>query len=220
MRDVIDGPGATVRATASAMAKLAGAATAVLVEGLSDQIAVETAAGCRGRDLEAERVVVVPIGGAHAIGRFLREGLPAGGVRLAGLVDAHEAEIYRRALGAPDLERAGFFVCVDDLEDELIRALGAGGVEAVLGEHGDLRAFRTLQSQPAWRGRAPELQLRRFMGAGSRRKLRYARLLVEEAARHDTLPGPLVALLASISVTPPHGSVPSRLPPRRGGAAT
>ena len=86
----VHGPDAPVEATARALAKVGDAATLVLVEGISDQIAVETAAAARGRDLEAEGVVVVPIGGAHAIGRFLarRLGLPpAAEVRLAGLCD-------------------------------------------------------------------------------------------------------------------------------------
>jgi hypothetical protein len=50
------------------------------------------------------------------------------------------------------LERLGFFVCVDDLEDELIRA-GPAQVTEVFAAHGDLGAFRTIQRQPAWRGK-------------------------------------------------------------------
>jgi hypothetical protein len=206
----VSGPAAATRATADALEKVDGAEAVVLVEGISDQIALETAAVCRGRDLEAERVVVVPIGGAHAIGRFLTRFEPLRvRVRLAGLCDLRETEIFRRGLvaanvGSPrtraDLEDLGFYVCVDDLEDELIRAVGTGGVEALLGSQGDLTSFRSLQSQPAWRGREPEAQLRRFLGAGSRRKLRYARLLVEAAAGRDALPRPLDALLAAVRV--------------------
>ncbi len=80
------------------------------------------------------------------------------------------------------MEHLGFYVCVNDLEDELIRAVGTAGVEELFDSQGDLGSFRSLQSQPAWRGREPEAQMRRFLGSGSRRKLRYARLLVEEAA--------------------------------------
>ena len=76
------------------------------------------------------------------------------------------------------MERLGFFVCSEDLEDELIRALGAASVEAVVDAQGDLGSFRTLQKQPEWRGRSTEEQLRRFMGSGSGRKIRYAPLLV------------------------------------------
>ena len=94
------------------------------------------------------------------------------------------------------MERLGFYVCVDDLEEELIRAVGAVGVEALFDSQGDLGSFRSLQSQPAWRGREPEAQMRRFLGSGSRRKLRYARLLVEAAVELNSLPRPLDALLA------------------------
>ncbi|MEU4570824.1 TOPRIM nucleotidyl transferase/hydrolase domain-containing protein [Micromonospora sp. NPDC023956] len=204
----VSGPAAPIQATARALAKVDTALAVVLVEGISDQIALETLAVGRGRDLEAERVVVVPIGGAHAIGRFLTSLGPLGtGVRLAGLCDLHEEEIFRRGLvtarvGSPgnraDLEDLGFHVCVDDLEDELIRAVGPAAVEALFDSQGDLGSFRSLQSQPAWRGREPGAQLRRFLGSGARRKLRYARLLVEAAVVRDVVPRPLDALLAAV----------------------
>ena len=204
----VSGPAAPLRAAARAQAKLDGAAAVVLVEGISDQIAVETAAVCRGRDLDAERVVIVPLGGAHAIGGFLtRFDSLRIRVRLAGLCDLHEAEIFRRGLatanvGSPrtqaDLAALGFHVCVDDLEDELIRAVGVEGVEALLDTQGDLKSFRSMQNQPAWRGREPAMQLRRFMGSGSTRKSRYARLLVEAAASRDAVPRPLDAVLAAV----------------------
>jgi hypothetical protein len=203
----VSGPAAPIRATARALEKVDDAVGVVLVEGISDQIAVETAALARGRDLEAERIVVLPMGGAHAIGRFLTTLGPLG-VRLTGLCDRHEEEIFRRGLvaagvGAPrtrnDLERLGFYVCVEDLEDELIRAVRPAGVEALFDSQGDLGSFRSLQSQPAWRGREPEAQMRRFLGSGSRRKLRYGRLLVEAAVGRDALPRPLDALLAAVN---------------------
>ncbi|MEZ0447519.1 TOPRIM nucleotidyl transferase/hydrolase domain-containing protein [Cellulomonas sp. ICMP 17802] len=194
------GPGAPVRATAGAVARLDGAAALVVVEGISDQIAIETAARGRGRDLDAERVVVVPIGGAHAIRPFLavlgRRG--AGAVPLAALCDRREEEVVRRALTDAGVGQLGLFVCVEDLEDELVRAVGVAGVEAVVEAQGDLGSFRSLQNQPAWRGQDPGAQLRRFLGSGSRRKLRYARLLVEAAARADTLPRPLEELLGAV----------------------
>ncbi len=111
----------------------------VLVEGASDRGALEALAARRGRDLAAEGVAVVPIGGAQAIGRHLRRyGPPGLDLRLAGLYDAGEEHAVRRALEGvglgpartrADLERLGFFVCERDLEDELIRALGAARVE-------------------------------------------------------------------------------------------
>jgi hypothetical protein len=179
----------------------------VLVEGISDRIALETLARRHGRDLGAERVSIVPIGGAQAIGRFLERFGPQGlDVKLAGLCDAAEEGEFRRALERAglgsnltraDMERLGFFVCVADLEEELIRALGAANVERVVDAQGDLGSFRTLHKQPAWRGRALEEQLQRFMGSGGRRKLRYARLLVHALDLSD-VPRPLDGLLAYI----------------------
>ena len=67
------------------------------------------------------------------------------------------------------MERLGFYVCDADLEDELIRALGAAAVERVLDTQGELAPFRTFQQQPAWRGRPTEQQLRRFLGTFSGR---------------------------------------------------
>ena len=179
----------------------------VLVEGVSDRVAVETLAGRRGRDLAAEGVSVVPIGGAQAIGRFLTRFGPAGlGLRLAGLCDAGEEREFRRGLERAGLgseltrdgmEKLGFYVCEQDLEEELIRALGADKVLEVVDAHGDLGRFRTLQMQPGWRGRPVEEQLRRFMGSGGRRKTRYGRYLVE-ALELDRVPRPLDRVLASV----------------------
>ena len=179
----------------------------VLVEGISDQRALEALAERRGRNLDAERVAIVPIGGAQSIGRFLTRFGPQGlDVKLAGLCDAGEEGDFQRGLEraglGTDLTRAemeglGFYVCVADLEDELIRALGADAVEQVVDAQGDLGSFRTLQKQPEWRGRSTEEQLRRFMGSGGRRKIRYARLLVE-ALDLSRMPRPLDLVLAHV----------------------
>ena len=173
------------QATARALARVEGAHMIVLVEGLSDQIAVETLAMRRGRDLEAEGVVVVPIGGAHAVGRFVSRFSDR---QLVGLCDVGEEDVFRRSL-----ER--IHACVLDLEDELIRALGAAGVEAAIRAEGDLPSFHTFQKQPAWRGRPVEAQLRRYLGSADRRSLRYARVLVE-ALDLERVPEPLDAVLA------------------------
>ncbi|MEU7526114.1 TOPRIM nucleotidyl transferase/hydrolase domain-containing protein [Saccharothrix sp. NPDC042600] len=206
----VTGPAAATEATAVAVARAGSAAVVVLVEGVSDQIAVEVLAARHGRDLDAERVVVLPVGGAHGVARQLRR-FGGGGARLVGLCDAGEVDVVRRAvvaagLGAPTsragLARLGFFVCEADLEDELIRACGIPLATDVLAANGDLDAFRKIQRQPAWRGRDESAQMRRFLGAGSRRKLRYARLLTE-AVPLDRVPPPLTALLDAIR--PPGG---------------
>ncbi len=75
------------------------------------------------------------------------------------------------------MEQLGFCVCVEDLEDELIRAIGAAEMEALIDSQGDLGSFRSLQRQPEWRSQPAEAQLRRFLGSGATRKLRYARVL-------------------------------------------
>jgi len=176
----------------------------VFVEGVSDRIAVEALACRRGRDLAAEGIQVLPAGGAQAIGRFLDDYGPRGAnSRLAGLCDAGEEPQLRRALervgfgaiaGRGDLERLGFYVCERDLEDELVRALGAPVVEQVLAAHGKLRSFRTYQKQPAHRARATEDQLRGFLNNW---KVELARPLVEALAP-DRIPRPLERLLDRI----------------------
>jgi hypothetical protein len=127
-------------------------------------------------------------------------------VRLAGLVDAAEEGSFRRGLERAGLgsgltragmERLGFYVCVDDLEDELIRALGVAAVERVIDAQGDLESFRTFQKQPAWRGRSQEGQLRRFFGTQGGRKIQSAALLVE-ALDLDRVPRPLDGVLARV----------------------
>ena len=179
----------------------------MLVEGISDQRALEALAERRGRNLDAEGVSIVPIGGATNIGRFLDLFGPQGSdVRLAGLCDAAEEEDFKRGLERAglgsnltraDMESLGFYVCVADLEDELIRSLGAAAVERVVDAQGDLGSFRTLQKQPAWQGRTTEEQLRRFMGSGGSRKIRYARLLVD-ALDLTHVPRPLDRVLAHV----------------------
>ncbi len=207
----VNGPAAATEATARALGKVDGASAIVLVEGVSDQIAVETLAVRRGRDLDAEGVIVVPMGGAHAVVRYLTSFGPDGtDVRLAGLCDAAEEEFFRRGLaiagiGSPntreEMERFGFYVCVDDLEDELLRAVGPPNVEELFHSQGDLGSFRTLQRQPAWRGEDVHAQMHRFLRSGSRRNLRYARLLVD-AVDLDDVPPALDAVLAHVRVDP------------------
>jgi hypothetical protein len=178
----------------------------VLVEGASDQVAIRTLAERRGRDLEAESVAIVAMGGAQSIGRFLDRFGPRGlDVKLAGLCDVGEEREFRRALDRAGMEWLGFHVCVVDLEDELIRALGAPSVLEVVEAQGELGPFRTLQKQPAWRGRPVEEQLRRFMGSGGRRKIRYARLLVE-ALELGRMPRPLDEVLARVTESGPRPS--------------
>jgi hypothetical protein len=179
----------------------------VLVEGVSDQLALEALAERRGRNLGTEGVAIVPMGGAKNIRTFLEMFGPRGfDVRLAGLCDAAEERDFQRGLERAgigsnltraDMESLGFYVCVEDLEDELIRSLGAASVEQVIEAQGELGSFRTLQKQPAQQGWTIERQLRRFMGTKGGRKIQYARLLVD-ALDLSNVPRPLDGVLASV----------------------
>ena len=214
-----------------------GSCAVVLVEGMSDQAALETLAARLGRNLREDGVFIVPMGGATNIGHFLGLfGPPGFGVRLAGLCDEGEEREFRRSLeqtglGAglnragldragldraglnraglnraglgragldrADLARLGFFVCVADLEDELIRSLGVRRVEQLIEAQDELGPFRTFTRQPAQRNRTREQQLRRFMGTRSGRKIRYGHVLAA-ALDLTRLPGPLAGVLSRV----------------------
>ena len=178
-----------------------GARAVVLVEGLSDQSALLALAERRGWPLDAEGIVVVPMGGASNIGHYLTQFGPQGlDLHLSGLYDKAEVGYFRRgleragllprfeesrsdlgrsALSRIEMEALGFYVCVTDLEDELIRALDVDVVMQLLAAEGELGSFRTLQQQPAHQDSTFEEQLHRFLGTRSGRKIRYGRLLVE-----------------------------------------
>jgi hypothetical protein len=174
----------------------------LLVEGDSDRAALEAVALRRGRDLAAEGVRIVVAGGATNVRRFLASDVSrAVGVTL--LCDQAEEAIVRRAwaqagsIGAPP----AVFVCVADLEEELIRAAGTATVLAVVAAQGEDRSFAALRQQPAHQDRPVADVLRRFMGSRSGRKTTYARLLVE-ALPLDAVPAPLDAALASTLPAP------------------
>lgn len=176
----------------------------MLVEGISDKVALEALARRLGRDLDAEGVSVIPIGGAQAIRKVLaRLGAGGLGVRVAGLCDAAEERHFQRALehaglgsslDRADLEALGFYVCEADLEDELVRSVGAAVVEQVIEAEGEWASFRTFQKQPEKRGLTREAQLCGFMW---NRKIRYASLLVD-ALDLEQVPRPLDGVLAHV----------------------
>ncbi|WP_328314706.1 ATP-dependent endonuclease [Streptomyces sp. NBC_00442] len=183
---------------ASDLAERLRVRTAMLVEGPSDVAAVETLAELRGRDLAAEGICVVSMGGAMSVGRYANLVGPTGlALRLVGLCDAGERRFYERALREAGAALDAFFVCERDLEDELIRALGTARVEEVVRAEGDLRAWQTFRRQPAQHGRSRHQQTRRFLSTKKGRKIRYGHLLVEALAP-DLTPPPLEGLLACL----------------------
>jgi hypothetical protein len=179
----------------------------VLVEGHSDRVALRTLADRSGRDLAAEDIEVVAMGGITNTRAFASHYGPRGlGVPLAGLYDAPEEARLRHGLAAAGLDaalepggltRLGFYKCSLDLEDELIRALGVEAVEAVIEAAGEARSLRLLAGMPAQRGWRREAVLRRFLGVRSGRKAHYAALLVD-ALEPGRAPEPLAALLARV----------------------
>ncbi|MEO6653636.1 MAG: TOPRIM nucleotidyl transferase/hydrolase domain-containing protein [Ilumatobacteraceae bacterium] len=201
----VSGPAAATEPRRLALEHVASASAIVLVEGVTDQIAVETLATRCGRDLAGDRVVVAPMGGAHAIGTFLQAiaDRDAPATVVGGLCDRGEAAVFRSALARAgfgslrsdaDLEAIGFFVCDADLEAELIRAAGPALVMSLIDDHGELGSFRSLQQQTVWRSRPVEEQLHRFFRAKARRMHRYARVLTETVAL-DRMPRPLLGVL-------------------------
>ncbi|MEU5660848.1 TOPRIM nucleotidyl transferase/hydrolase domain-containing protein [Streptomyces sp. NPDC047737] len=189
-----DGPGDHARQLAARV----DVRTAVLLEGPSDVAAVDALARARGRDLAAEGVCVLPMGGAMSFARFAHVlGPPGLGLRLTGLCDEAEYPFYARGLARAGAAEQGFFVCAADLEDELIRALGPERVEELVRDEGDLRSLQTFLRQPAQRGRTSQQQLRRFFGTKKGRKIHYGRVLVE-ALGADRVPAPLDGLLADL----------------------
>ena len=201
------GVAALAAATAYARTAAAGSCSVVLVEGLSDQSALLTLAARSGRNLGEDGVFVVPMGGATNIGHFLARFGPDGfGVKLAGLCDQAEEDAFRRGLeraglgsglSRGGLARLGFYVCVADLEDELIRSLGVAAVEELIEAEGELGPFRTFCRQPAQRGRARAQQLRRFLGTRSGRKIRYGQVLAG-ALDPGRVPDPLSGVLSRV----------------------
>ncbi|MBO1284893.1 TOPRIM nucleotidyl transferase/hydrolase domain-containing protein [Streptomyces albidoflavus] len=188
------GPGERARELAGRL----GVRTAVLLEGLSDLAAVETLAARQGRDLAAEGVCVVQMAGAMNVGRYaLTLGPPGLGLRLTGLCDIRERPFYERGFGRAGAPADAVFACSDDLEDELIRALGTARVEELVHAEGDDRAWQTFLRQPAQLGRPRPQQLRRFLGTKKGRKIRYGHLLIE-ALGPGQVPAPLTHLFASL----------------------
>ncbi|MFJ6252343.1 MULTISPECIES: ATP-dependent endonuclease [unclassified Streptomyces] len=188
------GPGGAAGEPAASL----GVRTAVLLATPSDLAAVETLAARRGRDLAADGVCAVSMGGAMNIARYAGLlGPPGLGPRLTGLCDERERSFCDRGLRRAGAPLDGVFVCVADLEDGLVRALGPERVEEIIRAEGDQRAWQTFPNQPAQHGRPRRQQLRRFLGTKKDRKIRYGHLLVE-ALDAGRVPSPLDDLLTSL----------------------
>ncbi len=175
--------------------------TVVLVEGMSDRLALERLAERLGCDLEASGVRVVDVGGVTNFrANLVRYGPHGEGLRLAGLCDEGEGLIVLRALqdsgvgGTLTLDTmagAGFFICQGELEDELLRAVGIPSILRIIERQGNLRRFRSMQRQLAYRHAPLEVQVRHLM---TQYKIAYAPLLID-ALDVAAIPRPLTAVL-------------------------
>ena len=182
--------------------------TLVLVEGESDANAARALATRVGCDPFSSRIDILPAGGvtnfARTLVSYLRE---QPGARVCGMYDVADEWHVRRALARADIpsagegsiEASGFYACVSDLEDELIRALGVPTVVRVVEEQAELDSFRRFQAMPQHRHSSTHQQLHRFLGTRASRKIRSAKALVE-ALDLGRLPRPLAHLAARLKI--------------------
>jgi hypothetical protein len=180
--------------------------TLVLVEGDSDAAAVRALAGLIGCDLELSHIQIRSTNGVTNFPRVLAEFVRAHrNAQFCGMYDAADEQHVRRALVSAavplaadeSLESFGFFACVSDLEEELIRALGPEAVEHMLETQAELTSFRRFQAMPQHCRTLVHQQLRRFLGTRATRKIRSAPRLVE-ALNVAELPRPLAHLAAKL----------------------
>ena len=175
----------------------AGARCVVLVEGRSDVAALRVLG--RRLGLGSPSIEVVSMEGVTNVGHHLAAiAADPDGAAVVGLCDAPEVRFVVGALrrrghdvaSRDDLAVHGFHVCDDDLEDELIRAVGVDEVVDVVATLGELPRLDTFRRQPAQRARSLHDQLHRFAGTTSGRKARFAAALAEQVVL-DRVPAPL-----------------------------
>lgn len=173
----------------------------VLVEGPSDAAALRVLAPRLG--LDHPDVELVATHGVTNVARHLEAlAVDPSGPAVVGLCDAPEVRFVVGALRRVGVEattrealaQRGFHVCDDDLEDELIRAVGADGVVDALAGLGLLPRLRAFRDQPAQRGRSLHEQLHRFAGTTSGRKAAFA-AAIAGAVPPDRVPVPLRGVL-------------------------
>jgi hypothetical protein len=176
----------------------------VLVEGISDVLAIRAMATRAGRNLDAEGVTLLSLEGGGGFEAYVKLLGPFGlGLELLGLCDADQEALWSRWLEAAGfgqnldrsaMEALGFFVCDRDLEDEFIQTLGVGTVVQLIDNEGETPAFQAFINEPKHQNKSPEDQIRSFFRKQGR-KARYAPLLVDATAAGGE-PHPLQEVLA------------------------
>lgn len=178
----------------------------VLLEGPSDVAAVSTLLAARADKGGRTAYELVDLGGVTNVGAHLRRVVEWDPVPpVIGLCDAGEARVVLRALQRvgrtltepEELADEGFFVCDRDLEDELIRALGAQRCLQVLDQEGLGARFAAFSRQPDWVDRPLMDRLHRFCGIASGRKILLAGAMAG-ALRPREVPAPLADLISCL----------------------
>lgn len=176
------------------------ARSVIFVEGDSDRIALASLASRLGRDLDAEGVSIVTLGGSGLLKHYLQLLGPLGlGTSVSGLCDQDAEANWAATLTAAGipavvgaLPASGFFVCRVDLEEEFIRTLGLPTVQAVITQRGDDAAFAQFQTSPKISTLSLPDQVRKFV-----HQVEYAAPLVA-ALPLPAAPQPLLDLLGLV----------------------
>ena len=158
----------------------------ILVEGITDRLALEAVAGRLGVDLGG--VAIVPIGGAQAVRRAAAE---YEGEHVVGLCDAGEERYFRRVLGDAT------FVCRRTSRTSCSAPSACRASRSCSKRRASSRRSATSRTSP----HGAAARRRRDCRAGSSRptgrRYRYLPLLVE-MLEPDEIPAPLVGVLAAV----------------------
>ena len=150
------------------------AGTVIAVEGPSDRVIVSKVAIAMGLDLDRRDIVIVETNGCGDM-KVVETVFGGGGfgIPLFELIDddaSDEAE-RRLGIGRADLERRNVFVSTADLEDEYVRAIGAGVLWDKLKASKAFSKKTFMQCKVGPDGYPTELELARFIREKSYRKI-------------------------------------------------
>ncbi len=173
----------------------------VFVEGVADRLALTTLASKTGRHLDPLGISIVALNGADTLRAFLRLfGPPGFDVPVCGLCDLDHQSAWSKALenvgfgvnltGA-QMKTCGFFVANRDLEDELIKVIGAPECLKAIDEAGYKNGFETFCKQDTYKAMSLVVQLRNFF---HKRNVLFAPILASKI--NTPITGPLEEVLA------------------------
>jgi len=155
------------------------------------------------RNFDAEGVTILNLqGGGGFAAHYELFGPPGLKMDVLGLCDEDKEQTWIDALqnaGVPVADRAflnakGFYVCMKDLEDELISSLGIPAVQAIISAQGAGPAFAAFAQQPKKKTLSATDQLRGFIHGDN---IRWVIHLID-ALDLAKLPGALNALMSKV----------------------